>query len=80
MTWTTGTGTITFAATTTGETIISASKTLYDTTFNGVGGGWTLQDNLTQTNNLTVTNGNLSANGQNITAAAISINGGTLNG
>lgn len=80
MTWTTGTGTITFAATSTGKTITSAGKSLYATTFNGVGGGWTLQDNLTQTNNLTVTNGTLSANDKNITAVTLTVNGGTLNG
>jgi hypothetical protein len=80
MTWTTGTGTINFAATSTGDIITTAGKSLYATTFNGVGGGWTLQDNLTQTNNLTVTNGILSANDKNITATAITVNGGILNG
>jgi hypothetical protein len=63
MTWTTGTGTITFAATSTGKTITSAGKTFYNLTFNGVGGGWTLQDSLIASNTITLTAGTFTLNG-----------------
>ena len=43
------TGTITWASTTTGKTITTAGKSFSIFTFNGLGGGWTIQDTLTLT-------------------------------
>lgn len=77
MTWTTGTGTITFAATTANKTITSAGKSLYAVTFNGVGGGWTLQDNFTLSNIFTLTNGTVNANTYNVSANSYTFGGGT---
>jgi hypothetical protein len=57
--WTTGTGTITFASTSPGKTITTAGKTLYNVTFNGVGGGWTMQDAFTASNTVNFTNGTI---------------------
>jgi hypothetical protein len=74
MTWTTGTGTITFAATSTGKTITSAGKSLYAVTFNGVGGAWTLQDAMTATNAVTLTNGALTLNGFDLSCDTFSSN------
>lgn len=69
------TGTITFGATTTGKTITSAGKTLGAFTFDGVGGGWTLQDAYTApTKTLTVTNGALDTNGKALSIGAFSSN------
>ena len=79
MTVTGTTGLITFSATTTGFTITTAGKLPTPTstvagvnvTFNGVGGGWTLQD----TNNMgtvTVTNGSLNTNAETCTWFAFS--------
>lgn len=70
----------TFKATSTGKTITSASKTITRVTFDGVGGGWTLQDNLTlstataTTGALTLTNGALDFNNKNVTSASFSSN------
>jgi hypothetical protein len=75
MTWTTGTGLITFASTSTGKTITSAGKSLYAVTFAGVGGGWTIQDALTATNAFTLTSGTFNANNFNVTASTVSITG-----
>jgi hypothetical protein len=62
----TNTLTITMAATTTGKTITSGGKTFRGLKFNGVGGGWTLQDNLfcyvATTDVTTLTNGSLDTN------------------
>ena len=88
MFYTTGTGTITFAATATGKTIATAGNSLYNVTFNGVGGGWTLQDSFTCANNLSFVTGTLNLNSQTTTATAgtttfttgpTTISGGTLN-
>jgi hypothetical protein len=65
MTWTTGTGTITFASTSNNRTITTANKTLRNVTFNGLGGRWALQDNLTLSSILTVTSGTLDLNNFN---------------
>ncbi len=63
------TGAITFAATSAGKTLTFNGKTMASaTTFNGVGGGWIVQDTWNNgTNNITLTNGNLNTNGQTIT-------------
>lgn len=61
--------TMQFLATATGKTITSAGKTVGAVTFNGVGGGWTLQDSLTATGAVwTLTAGNLDTNGQAVNA------------
>lgn len=64
------TGTITFSATATGKTITSNSVLLSSAvTFDGVGGGWTLQDNFSVQGgqNITLTNGSLDTNGKTVT-------------
>jgi hypothetical protein len=78
-TWTTGTGTITFASTSSGRTITTAGKTLYNVTFNGVGGVWTLQDSLNVKQNFQFSTGTFNANNQNLTAHSYLINSGTVN-
>ena len=60
-------GFITFRATTTGKTITTNGVTLASTiAFNGVGGGWTLQDALTA-NEIQMVNGALDTNGKTVT-------------
>lgn len=62
MTYTLGSATtsaIIFASTATGKTFTSGTKTFGNLTFDGVGGGWTLQDNLTSTGALDLTAGTL---------------------
>lgn len=66
-----------FVATSTGKTITTAGKTMPQFVFDGVGGGWTLQDNLTLTTvtpNITLTNGALDTNGKTITPLSLSSN------
>lgn len=60
------TGTVTMTATSTGKTITSGNTAFYNLIFNGTGGGWTLQDNLTCTN-ITLTAGNLIDNAKTVT-------------
>ena len=66
------TGAITFNATTTGKTITTNGLTLASSiNFNGVGGGWTLQDNLNNgTSQITITNGALDLNDFTVTMGA----------
>lgn len=63
------TGAITFRATATGKTLTFNGETMASaTTFDGVGGGWTVQDAWNNgTSNITLTNGTLNTNGQTIT-------------
>jgi len=68
MTFTPSTYTVIFAATSSGKTITSGGKSFYDVTFNGSGGGWTLQDDLTQTRITTFTLGTLDLNGKTYTS------------
>lgn len=64
------TGAFTFSATTTGKTITTAGKSIpTGIIFNGSGGGWTLQDNMTVPS-VTLTNGTLS-----LAATTVSLNG-----
>jgi len=65
------TGTITFAATTTGKTITTNGVTLTagSIIFDGVGGGWTLGSALTVTTDITVTNGAFATANFAVTAA-----------
>jgi len=57
-----------FVSTTTGKTITSAGVDIYSPQFEGVGGGWTLQDNLTLTGQFYQENGTFDANDHNVTA------------
>jgi hypothetical protein len=69
MTFTTGSGLWTFASTSTGQTITTAGKLLYSITFNGVGGEWILQDDLTlasSTQLTTLFSGTLNLNNKNL--------------
>jgi hypothetical protein len=74
MTFTPSTNTVTFASTTTGNTITSAGKSFYAVAFTGVGGGWILQDNFTATSTITLTNGTLDLNNFTSTAPTFSSN------
>lgn len=66
------TGVIRFLSTTTGKTVTTAGVSLASSiTFEGVGGGWTLQDALT-TNSINLINGALNTNGKNITCVSFS--------
>jgi len=70
----TGTGVVTFSATS-AKTITSNGKTFVtNTTFNGVGGSWQLQDNFgtNSTSTITLTNGTLDLNNFTATAGTIS--------
>jgi len=67
MTFTPGTQTVTFAATSSGKTITSGGKSFYSVTWNGSGGEWTLQDNFTQTRTTAFTLGTLILNGKTYT-------------
>jgi hypothetical protein len=81
-------GVTTFDATTTGKTITSGSKTITTVFFNGIGGGWTLQDALIVGNQCTLTNGTLDLNGKTLTCPTrfttdtgtknLTFNGGTV--
>lgn len=66
-------GTVTFRATSTGKTITTNGETItHSWTFDGVGGGWTLQDNVTATGRTwTLTNGSLDINGKTVSLATI---------
>ena len=74
MTWT-STGTITFNASTIGQTILTSATTINaPIIFNGVGGEWTLSDALTTglTQTITLTTGALSLNNFSITTGIFS--------
>lgn len=74
----TGTGarTITFAATTTGKTITTNGKSIYDAVFNGVGGGWTLGSALTYSG-ITLTNGTFDSGSYSLVGGTILLGSGT---
>ena len=80
MTITGGTGTTTFAGTSGPYTITSNGKT-YDrpVTFNGIGGTWQFFDTFTQgsTRAMTLTNGTLNGNSQNVTVGTFALGSGT---
>ena len=59
---------ISFEATTTGQTINTAGKTLELVYFNGIGGGWTLQGDLKSVNNIELYNGTLNTNSYTLQA------------
>jgi hypothetical protein len=68
MTWTTGTGTITFDSAPTNNTITTAGKTLNNVTFARIGSNHSLVDNLTLAGTFTQTAGSFNANNRNISA------------
>jgi hypothetical protein len=51
------------------KTITSGGASFYSATFNGSGGAWVLQDSMTATGTLTLTNGALDLNGKNLTVS-----------
>ena len=62
------TGDITFSSLIAGQTITSGTKSfLSNIIMNGVGGAWTLQDELITSKNITLTNGTFSTNNKNFT-------------
>jgi hypothetical protein len=73
-----GTSTWTFAATSTGKTIDTNSASLYNATFSGVGGGWTLLSTFSTSNILTLAQGTLALNGFDTNITTFSISNGTL--
>ena len=68
------TGALTFTSTATGKTITLNGKTTASAiVFNGVGGGWTVQDDWSNgTSNITLTNGSLDTNGKTLTLGTFS--------
>lgn len=60
-TYTTGSETLTFTATSSGHTLAFNSGTYNNITFNGSGGSWTLQDTVTVSGSLNVTTGTFNA-------------------
>lgn len=73
------TGTLTFAATTTGFTITSGVNFVCPIVFNGVSGVWSLGSAITCTSatGLGLTNGTLDINGYTLTCVTVAINAGT---
>ena len=71
------TGTITFKATATGKTVTCNGITFATGAwaFNGSGGGWTLQDALTNTSSISLTTGSLDTNGVSVTSSSFVFNG-----
>jgi hypothetical protein len=68
MNWTKGANVL-FEATSTGKTVTTFNKTATSTImFNGIGGGWTLQDDLSAVSVL-INNGSFDSNGKTITAS-----------
>lgn len=66
-------GSLTMNATTTGKTVTTAGLSIpHLFIFNGVGGGWTLQDNFTSTGTLGLTNGSLVTNNKSVTCSVFS--------
>jgi len=68
------TGTITLAATTTGQTIDVGNLNLNSAIiFNGVGGGWTLTGNINTSSTVTLTNGSLNTNAKQVTCTTFNL-------
>jgi len=70
------TAALTFIAIATGKTITTNGKSVAAVTFNGVGGGWQLQDALTlgSARTLTLTSGTFDANNYNVTTGLFNSN------
>ncbi len=75
-TFTHSNGTVKFNSTTAEVPITSSGSAFYNLTFDGVGGSWALEDDMTVTNVLTITNGVLK--GGNDTTITLSKNGTPL--
>jgi hypothetical protein len=76
-------GEVIFNATSTGQTITSFKQSFSSVTFSGSGGGyWTLQDSMTLTSTMTLTNGTLDTSLSNCSSnsCSISIGGSWING
>lgn len=73
-TTTTGTGTLTFASTTSSTITTGSTPFWFNVIFDGVGGTWTLQDNLTveSVRATTLTNGTLDLNGKTFSTGTFS--------
>ncbi|MDE2215490.1 MAG: autotransporter-associated beta strand repeat-containing protein, partial [Candidatus Omnitrophica bacterium] len=65
-TFTPGTNTVSFTSTSTGQTITTGGQSFYNLTFSGAGGGWTLQDTLGVSQDLTQSNGTVNAGSHTI--------------
>ncbi len=76
------TGAITFKSTAAGKTITTNGKTITAIAFDGVGGGWQLQDTLTIASSgasFVLTNGTLGTNGKTLNlTGGLNTDGGTL--
>jgi hypothetical protein len=80
-TFTHNSGTVTFDAGTTGKTITNGGTDFNNVVFNNASGGWIVQDGMTISGNLTVTNSDTSGNGVNLNNQAIDVEGNiALNG
>ncbi|MBA3705160.1 MAG: PKD domain-containing protein, partial [Bacteroidetes bacterium] len=74
-------GLINFKSMSGGKTLTSAGKVFTnDLIFDGVGGDWTMQDALTVTTNIYVTNGTFKTNNKNLTCGALSSSGSNSRG
>ncbi len=70
---TTGSTQYDFTSTSTGKTVTFNGATLTpQMVFNGVGGGWTFQDDVICSGSFTLTNGNVNTNGKNVTSTLMS--------
>ena len=72
-----GTSTVNFTATITGKLITTATQAFNILNFNGAGGGWTLQDNITAAS-LTITAGNVIDNAKQVLVNGDIVINGTL--
>ncbi len=73
-----GTSTVNFTATTAGNTVFTGGDTFYKVYFNGVGGSWTLTDNL-GTTFCYLYNGTLDSSTYDISSSTFQMTGGVLN-
>ncbi|MCK5592282.1 MAG: hypothetical protein KAI72_10040, partial [Candidatus Pacebacteria bacterium] len=71
--------TVQFTSTVSGKTITVNNNPFWNLTFNGSGGGWTLVDNTTITNDLTMTTGTLSGTNNVTVQGGDATGNGTLN-
>ena len=74
-----GTGTVVMNSTATGKTIKSDAQSFHNLTFNGVGGGWTAQDDLIVGGDLKATKGTIDITSKNLSVTGdLTVDGGTL--
>ena len=80
-TFTARAGTVTLTATTSAQTLtgtMTGSSAFYNLVFNGVGGGWTFSNSAAVSNNLTITNGTVTAPVSTLTVGNNYTNTGTF--